>query len=119
MRNQYKIEDKDSLSNLLLSPRAHVKDEAYITCDACYCHILYNTGDKPPKFAIRNWWLVGEIPKSVVGDDIGDILAASVAKVRIFANVYPYSAGAHKTIKGHHVFFIHDPEHAGYVLNTC
>ena len=54
LRNQYKIEDKDSLSHLLLSPRAHVKDEAYMACDACYRHILYNTGDKPPKFAICN-----------------------------------------------------------------
>jgi hypothetical protein len=26
---------------------------------------------------------------------------------------FSYNAGAHKTIKGHHVFFIHDPEHVG------
>ena len=33
--------------------------------------------------------------------------------MRIFANVFLYLTGAHKTIKGHHVFFIHDPEHVG------
>ena len=113
LRNQYKITGKYSLCNLLLSPRAHVKSEAYMACKSCHYHILYNIGDKPPKFAISNGWLIGEIPRSVVGHDIGDILAASVAKVRIFANVYSYSAGAHKTIKGHHIFLIHDPEHVG------
>ena len=66
--------------------------------------------------------MIGEIPRSVVGHNIGDILAASVSKVRIFANVFSYSAGAHKTIKGHHIFFIHDPQHVGacfeYILQS-
>ena len=36
-----------------------------------------------------------------------------VARVRIFGNVFSYSAGAHKAIKGHHTFFVNDPEHVG------
>ena len=32
LRNQYKITGKDSLCNLLLSPRAHVKGEVYMSC---------------------------------------------------------------------------------------
>ena len=36
-----------------------------------------------------------------------------MARIRIFANVYSYNAGAHKAIKGHHVFFLNDPEHVG------
>ena len=31
----------------------------------------------------------------------------------MFSNIYTYSAGAHKAIKGYHVFFINDPEHVG------
>ena len=80
---------------------------------SCHKHVLYTSGDNPPKFAISNGWLIGEIPRSVVGHDIGYILAASVAKVRIFANVNSYLAGAHNTIKGHHNFFIHHPEYVG------
>ena len=55
LRNQYKIDD-DELSNLLLSPRAHVKDGEYMACSACYKHISYYTGEKPPKSSISNGW---------------------------------------------------------------
>ena len=44
------------------------------------------------------------IPEEVIGGDIDDILSSVVARVRIFGNVYSYSAGAHKAIKGHHTF---------------
>ena len=113
LRNQYKIHNNDSLTNVLLSPRAGVTDGTYMACKSCHTHIRNNSGEKPPKFAISNGWLIGEILNEIVGHDIDDILASSVAKVRIFANVFSYSAGAHKTIKGHHAFFIHDPEHVG------
>ena len=50
------------------------------------------------------------------------MLAASVAKVRIFANAFSYSEGAHEIIKGHHIYFIHNPEHVGasyeYILQS-
>ena len=56
---------------------------------------------------------MGKIPKSVIHHDIPDILASLVAKIKMFGNVYLYSAGAHKSIEGHHVFYSHDPEHVG------
>ena len=83
-----------------------------MACKSYYHHILYNTGDNPPNFGVDNGWLIGEISEIVVGHDIEYILASSVAKVRIFANVYYYSAGAHKTIK-YIIFVIHDPENIG------
>ena len=114
LRNQYKIENNDSLSSLLLSPRAGVKDGEYMACSTCFKHVAYNKNTaNPPKFAISNGWLIGEIPSNIIGNDVSDILTSSVSKIRIFANVFSYNAGAHKTIKGHHVFFIHDPEHVG------
>ena len=88
MRIQYKIKDKDSLYNILLSPSVYVKDEAYMACKSCQKYALYSSGDNTPKFAICNEWLIGEIPRPVVGHDIGYILAAVVAKVRIFVNIF-------------------------------
>ena len=113
LRNQYKIDNNESLSCLFLSPQAHVIDRAYMVYKSCHIHVLYSSEDKPPKFAISNGWLIGEIPRTIIGSDISDILASSLAKIRIFGNVFSYSAGAHKTIKGYHVFFIHNPEHFG------
>ena len=49
----------------------------------------------------------------MINREIDDILASSVAIFRIFANVYSYTGGAHKAIKGQHVFFLNDPEHVG------
>ena len=113
LRNQYKIEGNDSLSNLLLSPRAHVRNGEYMSCNTCYRHVAYSKSEHPPKYAISNNWCIGQIPENLVDGDIDDILAASVARVRVFSNVYSYTAGAHKAIKGHHVFFVNDPERLG------
>ena len=85
LRNQYKIDNS-------------VKDGEYMTCKSCYTHVAYTKKEKPPKFAISNGWLIGEIPRSIIGNDISDILASSVAKICIFRNVFSYSAGAHKII---------------------
>ena len=58
----------------------------------------------------------------MINREIDDILASSVAIFRIFANVYSYTGGAHKAIKGQHVFFLNDPEHVGasfeYVIKS-
>ena len=81
--------------------------------DSCHRHIAYADTDLPPKFAISNGWCIGELPNNIIDQEIEDILASSVARIRIFANVYSYNAGAHKVIKGHHVFFINDQDHVG------
>ena len=37
------------------------------------------------------------------------------AKIRLFANVYSYTPGAHRSIKGHHTFFMDNPEYVGAI----
>ena len=40
-----------------------------------------------------------------------------VNKIRLFSYVFTYSGGAHKAIKGHHTFFMNDPEKIGSAMN--
>ena len=47
LRNQYKIIDNIHLSNLLLSPRAHVRNNSYMSCETCYRHIVYGKSETP------------------------------------------------------------------------
>ena len=82
-----------------------------MSCITYHRHIAYINDYKPPKFAISNRWCIGEPKKTSIGGDIPHILATSLSKIRIFSNVFSYSAGARKAIKGHHIFFINDPEH--------
>ena len=105
LRNEYKIDGNDELSNLLLSPRAHVTNGKYMSCESCYRNIAYSDEDKPPKFAISNGWCIGQLPETLIKEDIDNILESLVARYRTFATVYSYNAGAHKAIKGHHCFF--------------
>ena len=35
LRNQYKLENNEILSNLVLSPRAHRKEKSYMSCEKC------------------------------------------------------------------------------------
>ena len=68
-------------------------------------NIAYSDEEKPPKFAISNGWCIGQVPETLIKEDIDDILESLVARYRTFATVYSYNAGAHKAIKGHHCFF--------------
>ena len=111
LRNQYKIYGNENLSDLLLSPRAHNQDGSFMACETCRYKIAHTKCDVPPKFAISNGWCIGKVPNDVIDDEISEILESSIARIRIFANVYSYNAGAPKAIKGHHIFFLNDPEH--------
>ena len=84
-----------------------------MSCRTCYRNIINLQIDKPPKYAISNNWCIGEIPHDIIDGDINEMLAAAIGKIRLFANVFSYTAGAHTAIKGNHVFFINDPEHVG------
>ena len=117
LQNQYKIEKKEVLSNLLLSPRSHEKEGMFMSCNTCYQNIMNPKCQKPPKFGISNGWAIGQIPYMIQGEGIEDILSAALAKVRIFANIYSYTAGAHKSIKGDHTFFLNNPEYVGATFN--
>ena len=106
LRNQYKISNNESLSALLLSPRAQHCNGSFMACQLCHRNVAYSKGDKPPKFAISNGFCIGGLPDNIIDGEISDILESSVSKFRIFVNIYCYNAGAHKAIKGHHVFFL-------------
>ena len=79
LRIQYQLENNTNLSDLLLSPRCHIKDGFYSSCFTCFNNIRKKNVEKPPRFGITNGWLIGEIPKSVVDFEIEDMLTASVA----------------------------------------
>ena len=116
LRNQYIIEDDDDLKDLLLSPRAHKRGDTFMACTCCSNNIKRSSSKKPPRFGISNGWVVGYIPSSVVGE-VDDLLAAMISHVRFYSYVFSYIAGAHKSIKGHHTFFLNDPEHIGATFN--
>ena len=82
----------------------------------CSNNITRTAPNKPPRLGITNDWVIGYIPDSVVGD-IDDLLAAMISHVRFYSYVFSYIAGAHKSIKGHHKFFLNDPEHIGATFN--
>ena len=79
LRNQYKIKNCHNLSHLLLSPRAHVNNDEYMCCLQCFTNVTNKRFNKPPKFGITNGWLIGQIPESVIENEIEDVLAAFVA----------------------------------------
>ena len=79
-------------------------------------NIHKNKSEKPPCFAISNAWAIGYIPSDVI-EEVEDILAVMVNKIRLFSYVFTYSGGAHKAIKGHHTFFMNDPEKIGSAMN--
>ena len=116
LRNQYLIENDNELKDLLLSPRAHRRGDTFMSCKCCATNIKRSQSKKPPRFGISNGWVIGYIPRSVV-DDIDDLLASMISHVRFFSYVFTYIAGAHKAIKGHHTFFLNDPEHIGATFN--
>ena len=113
LRDQYKIFGNETLSDLLLSPRAHSQDGSFMACEICHRNIAYTNSDFPPKFAISNGCCIGKVPNDIIDGEVSEILESSVARIRIFANIYSYNAGAHKAIKGHHIYFLNDPEHVG------
>ena len=47
LRNQYRIEGNDMLSDLLLSPRALNKDGSFMACESCAYNIAYSDSKVP------------------------------------------------------------------------
>ena len=116
LREQYKLSD-DCLKNLLLSPRSIRTGSGYMCCKPCYKHLRASKQcDKPPKFAISDGFAIGSVPTQVV-DEISDVLAAMIAPVRVLSYVFNYYGGAHKAVKGSHMFFVNDPQHIGATFN--
>ena len=112
LRNQYKLDDP-YLNALLLSPRSGNTYDGYMCCQQCYDVLIKKSiKTKPPKYAISNGNAIGYVPAWVV-EEITEILSALVARIQILSYVFNYYGGAHKAIKGSHMFFINDPEYIG------
>ena len=118
--SQYRISDE--LEGLLLSPRAKQttnKDGniAFEACSQCY-NAWNNKSDSPPKHAISNSFAIGHIPADIIKqENITEVMCSLLAPVRPFAYLFAYSAGAHKSIRGHFSFFEVDLTHVGSVMN--
>ena len=117
LRNQYKIRDRYMFLNLLLAPKPHLKNNEYMACRTCFRNIITTRRANPSKFAISNGRAVGKVPSTVIVNEIDEILAAMLVKIRAFANVFSYTGGAHKLIKERHTFFTHNPELVGDTFN--
>ena len=83
LRNQYRIEENDMLSDLLLSPRAVHKDGSFMACESCHPNIAFSDSKVPPKFAISNGWCIGEVPNDIIDGEISENLESSVVWTRI------------------------------------
>ena len=108
LRKQYQI-DHNELKELLLSPQATVEAHRYTCCTSYVNNIRDNRCNKPPRFGLTNGFVIGYVPNDVV-DEIDDVLAASIARLRIFSYVFSFVPDAHKSIKGHHTLFMNEPE---------
>ena len=111
-----KVQNDEDLSELLLSTRAPVVDNHFMSCKLCYNNITNKKTEKPSCFAISNAWAIGYIPSDLI-EEVEDILAVMVNKIRLFSYVFTDPGGAHKAIKGHHTFFMNDPEKIGSAMN--
>jgi len=120
--SQYSISGHN-LDGLLLSPRAKKswnKDGgiAFEACSQCYKAWLNNDTDNPPKHAISNGFAIGYIPKDIIEQNvITEVMSSFIAPVRPFAYVFAYTAGAHKSIRGHCSFFEVNLSHVGSTMN--
>ena len=119
--SQYHI---NGLEGLLLSPRARSyssKDgeKMYDACSQCATAWANKKCDSPPKHAIANGFAIGHVPDHIISnqEDISEEMCALLSPVRPFAYIFAYSAGAHKSIRGHYSFFEVDLTHTGAVLN--
>ena len=116
LRNQYKV-DHPLLSDLLLSPRGICKEnKRYSICEKCQSALRVRNRKTPPEFAISNGWVVGHIPRKLI-ERVDSFMKSFVSRNGFFNYIFSYHGGSHKSIKGHHTFFINEPEYIQSVIN--
>ena len=74
LRDQYRINGHNMLSDLLLSPRALNIDGSFMACESCHHNIAYGDSKVPPKYAISNGWCIGEIPNDIIDGEVSKLL---------------------------------------------
>jgi hypothetical protein len=139
---QYEV---DGMKGLILSRRSRHTTEngidTYEACQSCHVSIKKSCSNKsPPKFAIANGYVIGQIPGVIEINDkdgikrkvviefldkdgikrnkITDIERAMVAPSRAYGYTFSYFAGAQQSIQGHFAFFEVDQSLVGAVLNN-
>jgi len=127
---QYEV---DGLEGMLLSPRSRENDGLFDACSTCINGLkrTAKNGRRPPKHAIANGFAIGHIPKTIITEGLSgtsektdiheeqltDIVCSFLSPVRAFGYVFAYTAGAHKSIRGHYSFYEVDQTHVGSVMN--
>ena len=96
---------------MLLTPRASLdtsenkdgeRENRYSCCESCY-RLLYGKSKSPPKFSIANGFAIGHLPAEF--NDISDIIASMISRVRPFAYILTFQGGQNKKLKGTFTFF--------------
>ena len=130
---QYEV---DGLEGLLLSRRSRRIEVGglvkYESCKSCFDSIRTNVKLKsPPKFAIANGFVIGQIPRVfrirdeneieeevvVDKDEINDIVRAMLAPTRAYGYTFSYFAGAQQSIQGQFMFYEVDQSLMASVYN--
>ena len=98
------------VKNMFLLPRASLdtsenkdgeRENRYSCCESCYCS-LQGKGKSPPKFSIANGFAIGHLPAEF--NDISDIIASMISRVRPFAYILSFQGGQNKKLKGTFTF---------------
>ena len=122
LRKQYMMPNV-LLCDMLLSPRASLKiagnrnqeqENQYSCCESCHRSLL-GKSKLPPKFSIANGFAIGHLPDEF--NDISDIIASMISRVRPFAYILSFQGGQNKKLKGTFTFFDNNIKQTEGVIN--
>ena len=108
---------------MLLSPRASLKisgnrnqeqENQYSCCESCHRSLL-GKSKLPPKFSIANRFAIGHLPDEF--NDISDIIASMISRVRPFAYILSFQGRQNKKLKGTFTFFDNNIKQTEGVIN--
>jgi hypothetical protein len=95
------------------------------------CAKTWQTRESPPKFTIKNRFVIGSFPLeieftkmdgkrkagNIKDNELIDLLKAMLAPVRPYECVFAYPGGSQKSIKGNYQFFEMDQNRLGAVID--
>ena len=96
---------------MLLSPRASLdtsedkngeQENRYSCCESCHRSLSSKSKSAPPKFSIANGFAIGHFPEEF--NDISDIIASMISRVRPFGYILSFQGGQGKRLKGAFTF---------------